>query len=210
MELAMKWSICRWTAGVALAVGLNAVVSPAFVRGDAEEEEQKKNTLAARADLLKLSGLKGAALKKAAEELAKKHQMEFVMYAFKPRSKNGIGMGDPKDKITPDCIELYLLQKLGKSKQQALTLEKQRDALIKMAQVTGDIAEVTEFYKPKKNLPGKSIADWEKFTKEMQEGSKDLMKALDDKKPDATKVFNAAQRLNSSCVDCHAAFRDSK
>jgi hypothetical protein len=205
----MNWSVLRWTAGLALAVGLYHVASPAFVRGD-EDEDQKKATLAARADVLKLAGMKGADLKKAAEEIAKKHQMEYVMYSFKPRDKNGVGIGEKPGTVTPDSIELYLLLKMGKGKRPALELEKNRDAFIKMAQITGDIAEITEFYKPKKNAPGKMIKDWEKFTKEMQEGSKDLLKALDPKKPDPAKVFEAAQRLNSSCVDCHAMFRDSK
>jgi hypothetical protein len=206
----MKWSVLRWTAGLALAVGLYHVATAAYLRDDAEEEEQRKATLAARAEVLKLAGMRGPALKKAAEEIAKKHQMEFVMYSFKPRDKNGVGIGEKPGTVSPDSIELYLLLHMGKKKLPAGTLEKNRDAFIKMTQLTGDIAEITEFYKPKTNKPGKPIKDWEKFTKEMQEGSKDLLKALEPKKPDPAKVFDAAQRLNSSCVDCHAVFRDSK
>jgi hypothetical protein len=204
----MNWSVCRWAAGLTLAVGLCVVSSPAF--GDDEEEMQKKATLAARVDILKLNGLKGADLKKGAEAVAKKHSIEYVMYSFKPRTKNGVGVGEPRDKITPDGIETYLLQKLAKSKRAPLELEKNRDALIKMTQITGDIAAITHYYKPEKAKPGKLPADWTKFTNEMEEGSQDLLKALEPKKPDPDKVFKAAQRLNASCVDCHAMFRDDK
>jgi hypothetical protein len=207
----MNRTVFRGLAVLALAVPLFALTLRAVARDDDDDDKEKLKMTAAtgkdfREFVKKVSSMKGADLKKASEEFAKGHPMEFTMYQFKPRRLNGLGVGEPKDMIKPDAIELKLIAMADpKKKLTKAELAKQSAALVEMAERVAAIAEVTHFYVPKEKKPGKDPADWAKFTDAMVKSSKELADAA--KAKDDTKVFAAASNLNASCNDCHAIFR---
>jgi cytochrome c556 len=199
-----------WIAGLALALGL-AVLTLRTVRADDDDDDKEKLELTAKANKIvgefvkSMPKMKDGELKKAAEAVARKQEMMYVMYQFKPRRLNGFGVGEPKDKITPDAIELKIMAMSDpKKKLTAKELEKQGPALIEMAQRTAAIGEIAHFYKPEKK-PGKDPAEWTRIMDEMIKSSGELSRAVESKDPD--KVFVAAGKLNASCNDCHAIFR---
>jgi hypothetical protein len=211
----MNRFVNRWTAGLTLALGLTVLASAVVARDD--EEDQKK-IVAKTQEVGKvfskfseeLATMKEADAKKAAKEFAEKNPIEYIMYQFKPRARSGgLGVGKLTDKITPDAIELKIMAMADpKKKLSAGEITRLQAAYIEMAQRTAAVAELTHVYTPKEKKPGKDPKDWTKFTEDMQKGSKELIEAL--KKKDEKAVFTAAGKLNASCNDCHAIFRDTK
>jgi hypothetical protein len=204
----MKRFACHLTAGLTLALGLTALSS--LLRAD-DDEDKKKAVKAAAEAVNKFTDampkLSPADLKKEAEALARKHEMEAVMHQFKPRVRGGLGIGPKANDIKPDSIELKLFD-MAKKPMSKAAIDKEAKELIRSIEVTAAIAEVAHFYKPKDKKPGRDPADWTKLMNEMQAGSKELIAALKTKAPKA--IYDASVRLNSSCVECHAIFRDNK
>ena len=199
-------------AAVLLALGA-FFLATAHGRDDDEKEKVKK-TAAAKEAVLKLAGDLGkeADVKKEAAEVAAKHDIEYVMNQFKPRTDDpmkagGIGVGPKGSDIKPDAIELKLIA-LGNPKKlmPKADLASQKADLLKMAEITSAIAEITPNYAPKKDEPGKAIKDWLKFSEDMKKQSKDLVGAV--KSGDPKMVQKASLTLNSSCNACHTMFRD--
>ena len=194
----------KWTAGAVLALALCGVTVNVG-RGDDDDDKLKEAVAAAKVVIIKnLSGVDGPA----AMKLAKDHKMEATMKLFKPKSKGGIGVGSLTSAGHKDSIELLIRDYALKSPTKA-EVTKNADDLLKAAQATAVIAELTPHWGPAKDLPGgKTQAKWKALTKDMKEGSADLVaaaKAKDDK-----AVATAAQKLNSSCAECHKIFRDDK
>jgi cytochrome c556 len=152
------------------------------------------------ADILKVAAGKGSA-----EEIAKKAELGDVMQAFKPRSKGGLGVGPTPDTIKPDGIEQKFID-LGKSKR-GLTkadLSKQGDALAQAAEATKAISEIAVFYVDKDGK--KNPTKWKQFAGEMKTSAQELAAAAHKGDPEAIK--KAVNKVNASCNDCHADFRD--
>jgi hypothetical protein len=133
--------------------------------------------------------------------------MEAVMHQFKPRLRGGLGIGPKPGAIKPDSIELKLLD-MAKKPMSKAAIDKEAMDLTRSIEVTAAIAEVAHFYKPKEKKPGKDPAEWTKLMNDMQAGSRELIDALKTKAPKA--IYDASVRLNTSCVECHAVFRDNK
>jgi hypothetical protein len=193
---ARKWSLLSL-----LALG---VVVLSVTSSYSADEDDIKAVKAAAADVIKLVDTKGD-IAKAADELAKKHEIDKVMHGFKPRTKNGIGVGEKAGAVMPDSIELKIID-LGKRKLTEIKpeLAKKSADLQRMAEITRAIAEVNEFYAPTAGKKNPKL--YKKFNDDMKKTSKDLIEAI--KMADAEKVKAAATSLNKSCNECHAEFRN--
>jgi hypothetical protein len=197
-----------------------AAVSLASVAADSAQDGDDENARAAdpraraiRADVLKLTdkiatGAKAAEVKEAAEQIATKHDWQYVMQSLYPRDKGGIGVGGQPGAIKPDGIELMLIT-IGNPAPKRLISQKdlnaQKDDLVKMAQATLAVGHVAPSYAPKKDQPGRPIKAWLEYSEEMKKGSQDLIDAVKGGEP--KKVQQAAGRLDSVCNDCHMVFR---
>jgi cytochrome c556 len=197
-------------AAVAL-VAAGLFLAPARGRDDEDKEKKEKamKTAAAQVDVLKLAASLGGAeddVKKQAGEVAKKHDIEFVMNQFKPRGDGGVGVGPMPGVFPFDAIEGELLF-LSKKPLPPAQLAAQKADLQKMAEVTLAVAYTAPSYAPKQDEPGKPVKDWLKFSDDMKKHSKGLIDALTG--GDAKMVQSAAGWLNSSCNNCHSEFRDN-
>jgi cytochrome c556 len=186
----------------ARTAALGAMLAVWFVTAATSNSAQEKGGKVGpyNADILKLVEGKGSA-----EEIAKKAELGDVMQAFKPRSKGGLGIGPTPDAIKPDGIEQKLID-LGKSKR-GLTkadLAKQGDALARAAEATKAISDVALFYADKDGK--KNPTKWKQFAGDMKKSAEDLATAAH--KSDADAIKKSVNKLNASCNDCHADFRD--
>jgi len=171
--------------------------------GADDEDEDKKAIKEAQEAVIKLvdamNGKKGD-VKAQAEAIHKKFsELKHVMWVYKPRNKGGIGMGKDGASIETE------INKLGSTSSKArLTPKKVADMkgdLVKAAEISQALAEVTEFYVPKKNP-----AKWKEYTNDMRKGAAELMVAA--RSGDVAKVKKAANNLSASCTNCHSDFRD--
>jgi soluble cytochrome b562 len=198
----------RLATGAALALGIWCMaVSPGF---SADDEEDAKAIKAAREGLLKLVNMNGNAAKAQAKAIADASRkaaaggdegLKYVMRAYKPRSKDGIGVG-----AKGESIELKIIA-LSKRVLPAAEVGKQSKDLEKIASISKAISEVTHHYTPKGKKPGKDPKDWTKYTDEMTKGADELAKAV--KSGNAREIKTAATNLNASCTNCHGTFRDA-
>lgn len=117
----------------------------------------------------------------------------------------GWGVGKKPGDIKPDGIELKLRDLAKKALSKAAGKD-EKDALIELGNRTAAVGSIALASPPKKDLPDKKIKDWKKWSEDMVKSSEDFKKAAKGGDPKAIK--EAATKLNSSCVDCHAAFRD--
>jgi hypothetical protein len=191
-----------------LLLALSIASAGAARSADDDDDVLKKAIAAAREPVLKLAQATEAKdFDKQAEKLAKEHTMAAVMRQFKPRTKEGggIGIGEVPGAITPDNIELKIIRWTDKPPTKT-ELTKFNAELVKMAQVTRAIAEATPYWtgKPK---PGTDPKDWAKYSDVMKKSADDLIAALKEKEPDSKKIQIVATKLLSSCTDCHSKFR---
>jgi cytochrome c556 len=190
--------------GLALvaAIGLLAVGSAICA---ADDDDEVKMTKAAAKDIADLAKQieSGKDVKDLVAKIDKKYEdlKPLMDAAFKPRYKHGIGVG-PMGK--GDGIELKI-QTMGKRALQPATLEKQKDALIKMAYINLAIAEVTMLRKIKPK-GGKGIKEWQQHTSDMKKATEELLKAV--KGGSGAEVKKASVNLEASCTNCHSDFRD--
>jgi hypothetical protein len=183
---------------LALAVGFLATGAGRAQKGDEDEAAIKE----AREAIVKMVETRDdGAMQQQAAALAKKvTELNNIMQVFKPRKKNGLGVG-PKG----DGIELKIIS-MSKRTLPKGELTRQQDDLIRMAEVSRAVSEVAIHFTPKEKQPGKDPADWKKYTEDMKQGSLELIKAV--KSGDPKLVRSAATNLNASCTDCHSKFRD--
>jgi hypothetical protein len=151
-----------------------------------------------------------AALSKDGAPMAKKYDLAEVMAQFKKRKadgKGGLGVG-PKvgayDRF--DGIEI-MIQSMSRKPKTAAELAKQKADLIQLADRTSAIAAVAIHQCPVDKKQGaKDPAKWKQWNEDMYKYSRDFSKAVQAGEPVAVK--NAANKLNSTCTDCHSDFRD--
>jgi hypothetical protein len=95
-----------------------------------------------------------------------------------------------------------ILNKLSEKKSHT---DADKKTLKKIADLARALALVTPHYdyKTKGSVPKKK--DWDKYTKEMAEGSQGLLEAI--KKGQTKEIGSAATKLAASCTDCHGKFR---
>jgi hypothetical protein len=187
----------KYTIGLALMLGLAMVAIQARAADD-EDEDAKK----ARADILavvkELEAGKDVAAK--VDAIRKKYEdLEHLMKVYKPREKNGLGIG-PKGK--GDSIEFKIIN-MGKRKMSAGALAKEKAELIKMAYLNIVMAKITHKYVGKKKPK-----EWKEYTESMETESKNLLSELQKKAPSPDEIKKIATRLTASCNTCHSEIRD--
>jgi hypothetical protein len=183
-----------------------------FANGQAADEKDLKASLE---KVVQTAADKPADVEKAGADFAKANKIDndsikdVMDYLGKrdPDDKKAVGWGlgkKPGD-IKPDGIELKLREMAKKASTKA-QLEKEKDALIELGNRTAAVGSISLASPPKKNLPGKAISDWKKWSEDMVKSSEEFKKAV--KTGDPKVIKEAATKLNSSCVDCHGTFRD--
>lgn len=190
----------RLLAGVAvLALGL--CLLGAGTAAD-DKKDVREAVLKVAADLEKGNA---SAAKDGAKQIAKDFELDEAMHLFQLRSKKGLGVGDKPGAVMPDGIEAKFIN-LGKKALPAKQLDKEADALAKAAYVSAALGEIAGHKAPEKKEKNKDPKDWVAWSKEMSATSLELAKAA--KAKNANGVKDAASKLNSSCNNCHSAFRD--
>ncbi len=191
-----------WVAGaLLLAVGVWSLNHGRGTAADGKqlaEAIQKLAETAAKPD--------AAAAKKDAERLAKTVELDSLMYLFKLRTKDGLGVGVKPGAITPDGIEMKLLA-LAKRPLAPKDLEAQSEGLVQAGHATAALALVAQHKCPiTRKMGDKDPKKWQEWTDEMHKAALELSGAAKAKKPAELKT--AAAKLNSTCNNCHSVFRD--
>jgi len=197
----------KWTAAALLALGLSALtVRTSF---SAEDEDEKKATAAAQKAIMDLMAKAGTPAAVAdAMKVAKAHKLEHTMRGFKPKAKGGIGIGTGLTKAGhKDSVELLIIDYAKKAPTAKEVTDYNAD-LVKAAQITHAISQTTLFQGPERAVGKKTPARWKELTEDMRKASADFLAAA--KAKDAAKVGETAQKLNTSCTECHSIFRDDK
>jgi cytochrome c556 len=192
-------------AGITLAGALLALGLWSLTAYSADDDDEKKVRKEAQGAVIKLmdsmNGGKGE-VKAQAETIRKKFDMlEPVMWVYKPskNKKGGIGMGKDGAGIEN---ELNRLSGVKARPNPAKDAELKKD-LIKVAEISRAIAEVTDLYAGQ--YAKKDMAKWKRYTKDMKKGADQLIEAAKGGNP--AQVKKAITELNSSCTNCHSDFR---
>ena len=144
-----------------------------------------------------------------AAKLAKEHKIEATMKLMKPKSKGGISIGKLVGAGHKDSIELLIRDYCTNKPPTKREVTDCNEDLVKAAQVTAIIAQMTPSWKPAKDQPGgKTKAKWMELSDEMKKYSGELIKAA--KAKDEKAVVDVSKKLNNSCAECHKIFRDDK
>ena len=183
----------------ARVLGFGVIVLALVARFNLSADEKS-----AREGIDKLA--KSLADKKADQvDALKKENLDDVMNLFKLRKSGGFGVGNTPGAITPDGIELKIINLAKKTV--AGDLKTQGDAIAEAAYRTAAIAEFALHKCPIEKKKGeKDPKDWEKWSKGMKDAALELATAA--KAKDAKKVEDAAKKLNNNCQQCHGVFRD--
>jgi hypothetical protein len=122
------------------------------------------------------------------------------------KKNGGLGVGRKPGAVQPDGIEAKIAA-LAKTAPSTAELEEQGDALVRMAQVTAAVAEVTRLKCEVRQATGLlNPKDWDKWSEGMRQSSLDLADAIRAK--DGPRVKAVATRLHATCTSCHRIFRE--
>jgi hypothetical protein len=135
-----------------------------------------------------------------AKALAKKiEEIDDVMNLMKLRAKKGYGVGKKPGAIQPDGIELKL-NAIGRDAPGQATVDKEAEALEKMAYRIAAIAEVAMHKAPKEKTKL-----WKDWAKDLRKAAPELAAAAKSKSP--AEIQKAATKINRSCNNCHTEFK---
>ena len=173
-----------------------AVCLSAHARGPSEEDDEpqrRRKATAAHDDVLRLADSLDRdedEIEKQAHAIADKHNLESVMWLFKPRHKGG------------DGVEATLLA-LEKRALTPKELEAQRDDLIGMAKATFAASRAAPLYASRYVSAdnGRAGKTWARYCEDMKDSSQDLLGAL--RADDVKALKKAVVALNRSCTNCH-------
>jgi hypothetical protein len=163
---------------------------------------------AAKTQAAALASLKGNGKGTAAPaDLDEKADLAGIMNLLRLRSKGGLGFGlkPPPGSATTDGIEARVMG-LAKRPLPAADLKKQADDIVRSAYILAAVSEVSEAHTPKKKVGDKDPKDWATWTNDMRDSALQLADAARKNDPAAVKA--AANKLNSSCNNCHGTFRE--
>jgi hypothetical protein len=194
---ARVWAI---TAGL-LALGVWAAV------GVNTNAADKKSGAIGDIDRLSDAIEKGekADVTKIAKEIGEKYEeLDKIMHLFKTRKKKGLGVGAKAGAVSPDGIELKLLD-LSKKEVNGAQLSKQGKALEKMGYHIASIAHIALVKAPPNDCGPKKVKDWNGWAEDLKTGGLDLAKSA--KAKDADGANKAVSKINASCANCHEKFR---
>jgi len=199
----MNTTTRKWTAGSLLALGLCCLTGSSY----SADDEDKVAIAKAKEAVLKLTDKAGTPAGTAdATKAAKEHKLEFVMRTFKPKNKGGVGIGMGLVQAGhKDSIELLIIDYAKKTPPKG-EVDKNTADLVKAAQVSAAVADEAMHQGPAKDVGKKTQAKWKALMQDMQKSSADLIAAA--KAKDEKAVGAAAQKLNTSCSECHSIFRE--
>ncbi|MFO0966281.1 MAG: hypothetical protein U0793_11950 [Gemmataceae bacterium] len=145
------------------------------------------------------------ARKTASAIAAKLESMEYMMTAFKPRKRHGLGVGPKPGKITPDGIELYLHSVKGGIHPAAL--KEQAAALEEMGRRIAAVGEIAlHFDDPSFGKGNKNKKDWQARAQGLRDAGLRIAEAAARNSRDD---FNAGVLAAlQQCAACHVVFRD--
>lgn len=193
----MKRRVALTFTAALLALGLFSIT---VLRAD--DDDEKKDIKEAQEAVHKLvnsmNNNKGD-VKSQAEAIHKRfEELKPVMWVYKPRNKGGIGMGKTGSGIENELARLSGSKaKPNPAKDSMLKMD-----LIKAAEISKAIAEVTDLYAPKKDT-----AKWKGYTKDMKKSADELLETVKGG-ANMLKVKGALLKLNASCTNCHSDFRN--
>jgi hypothetical protein len=194
----MKRLTKLWLAGIgALTIGL--AVSHVCGAPLGEDVNGAVNSVA---DLLAKGDKDGA--KKAAAEVGKKAKgdVEDVMFAFKLRTKKGIGVGNKAGVAMPDGIELKI-EAMARDQMTPAALKNEAEALTRASHVMGAVGLSIETMKPPTKQ--EKMKEWVQWSKDLVKASEDFSGAIKGGAPAAVK--KAADKVNQTCNTCHMVFK---
>jgi hypothetical protein len=182
-----------------LSVGLLAAAGLLLALGSSAVGQGGDNDVKKIADLIKKGDMAGA--KKAAQEYAKKKEIDEVMYLFKPVKKyNGLGVTG-----SDQGIEQVLI-KLNNAAPTAAIMAKMADSYAEMGYNIAAVGLITEFHAPTQNMGGKKTKEeWTKWTTGSVEAALKLAEAA--KAKNVADVKTQASKVNNNCNSCHTIFR---
>lgn len=199
----------RFWYAACLGLALFALAGPTAAQDkDKKVDDEDKEIKEAQKDVLDLTKDVSAAkpdakaIEAKAGKIKKKYEeLNTVMHIYKPKDKGGIGYGK-----AGEGIELKIIG-LGKRALAPAALTKEKDELVKLANINIAMAAITKHYAPTKTKGGKGKKDWEQHCEDMRKGAEALIKAVKGNTPAAVKA--AANDLNNACNNCHTDFRDN-
>jgi len=130
--------------------------------------------------------------------------LEDIMHAFKPRKKDGLGVGGSPGAVTPDGIEAMII-KLKRDVPAKAEVEKNAEALENMGYQIAALGEITLAKGGGTYNAKKTKKDWDTWSKDQVEAGVNLAKAA--KAKGAQEIKTAADKVNASCNACHTVFR---
>lgn len=140
-------------------------------------------------------------------EALKQASLLDLMDLFKLRTSEGLGVGPRPREIKPDGIEAKLRElALGKQPYDPKRLEAEAEHLARMAYIVAAVAESTQgkpTARARKEADG--LRKWQQWSGAMRRSAVELAGAVRAK--DLQGIRAAALRVNASCSDCHAQFR---
>ncbi len=143
--------------------------------------------------------------KNQAEALAKKlEDVAEAMDLFKPRKKEGYGVGDKPGAVNPDGIEQMLL-KVGRDAPAAGFLNKESAAMEQMGYRIAAMGLIASAKGPPKVGAKGTAKDWNGWSNETVAGGLAIAEAA--KAKGGANVKTAATKLNNACNSCHTVFR---
>lgn len=175
-------------------------------RGVAADADELKTGLPKLADAIEKKDAGAAGM---VTKLSKDTEVKDLMELFERRragGKGGLGVGPTAGAITPDGVEAKI-QDMAKKPLTAVQVTAQAAALNKMAYQTAAGAQITKALKPEKDMGKRKVADWVKWSEEMEAASMELAAATSAAKKDPTTIMNATKKLDAACVSCHNVFK---
>jgi hypothetical protein len=113
-------------------------------------------------------------------------------------------MGAKPGAITPDGLEARLIN-LGR-RVPPNDLNTQGADLERMCEIMAAVAEVAIAKTPTKKVGKKDPKEWQSWSKDMLDNALKLKDAIHAKK--AADVKDMATKLNGTCTDCHAIWKE--
>jgi len=135
--------------------------------------------------------------------------LDDVMNLLKKRSKDNpdaFGIGKTPTGQMDDGIEARIQNYAKKVSKDALKKQQDKDDMMEALNRLKAIAAIAVAKKPDKKMGDKDPKDWAEYSERMIKGTDEMKKAIES--GDTKVIKDAAAKLNSSCTDCHAKFRD--
>jgi len=199
----------KYLLGLAVGVALTLALIAVGTARDDKDKEEDKDVVAARKDVLDVfeavSGGKGekVLVEKATAIQKKGVDLNNLMAVYKLKEKGGVGYGEKPEAKSGIEAKIIALQRNKRGPAPAV-IKKEKDDLIKLAQLNIAMAEIAKPHFPG-NKGGKNKKDWDGWLDDQKKAANDLIKAVNA--GNGAAVAKAATNLLGSCTNCHDTYR---